>query len=196
AAAGDPACRRTARRYAAGVGLCQAAWVLLLAVPEGWYLWGWLLLWPAELAVPVWAERAGPTPWHASHIAERYGLFTIILWGYGHYIVFAAAAAVGAGIEVAVDHATGHAELARWQAGAALTVPVAVYLLAVWALFAPSKAPGLLRDFGAPVAALLILAATGLEEAPLATGAVCSVLLAAAVIHRACRPAPGDAGSS
>jgi hypothetical protein len=39
------------------------------------------------------------------------------------------------------------------------------------------------------VAAVLILATTGLEEAPLATGAVCAVLLAAAVVNQACRPA-------
>ena len=32
--------------------------------------------------MPVWAERAGPTtPWHPGHIAERYGLFTIIVLG-------------------------------------------------------------------------------------------------------------------
>ena len=35
----------------------------------------------AELSIPRWAERAGTTPWHAHHIAERYGLFTIIVLG-------------------------------------------------------------------------------------------------------------------
>ena len=34
-----------------------------------------------ELAVPVWAERTTPTTWHPGHIAERYGLFTIIVLG-------------------------------------------------------------------------------------------------------------------
>jgi low temperature requirement protein LtrA len=261
AAAGDPACRRTARRYAAGVALCQVGWVLLLTVPRPWYFWGWMVLGPVELIVPAWAERAGPTPWHANHMAERYGLFTIIVlgecvlaatlavqsaldagdavervariaaggllavfamwwayfdgprervvararqafsvepggafgwgfaWGYGHYVLFAAAAAVGAGIEVAVEHGTGHTAVPAWEAHAALTVPVAVYLLGVWALFAPFKRPGPMRTFAAPVAAVLILATTGLDESPLATGAVCAVLLAAAIINQACRPA-------
>ena len=31
--------------------------------------------------MPVWAERAGPTTWHPHHIAERYGLFTLIVLG-------------------------------------------------------------------------------------------------------------------
>ena len=35
-----------------------------------------------DLAIPIWAERSGrPTPWHPEHIAERYGLFTIIVLG-------------------------------------------------------------------------------------------------------------------
>ena len=34
-----------------------------------------------------------------------------IVWGYGHYFVFASAAAVGAGLAVAVDQATHHAEI-------------------------------------------------------------------------------------
>ena len=37
-----------------------------------------------ELAGPVLAERLhGGTPWHAHHIAERYGLLTIIALGEG-----------------------------------------------------------------------------------------------------------------
>src|SRR4051794_37266965 len=40
-----------------------------------------LLLVVAELAVPVWAERGLMTTWHPHHIAERYGLFTIIVLG-------------------------------------------------------------------------------------------------------------------
>jgi low temperature requirement protein LtrA len=35
----------------------------------------------AELSVPLLAERTGQTPWHAEHMAERYGLFTLIVLG-------------------------------------------------------------------------------------------------------------------
>lgn len=81
AARGDPARRTTARRYAVGVGACQAGWVGFLFAPAEWLLPGFGILVTAELLVPVWAERAAGTPWHPGHIIERYGLFTIIVLG-------------------------------------------------------------------------------------------------------------------
>jgi low temperature requirement protein LtrA len=47
------------------------------------FAWGALLL-VIEMARPVIAERSkGGTPWHAHHIADRYGLLTIITLGEG-----------------------------------------------------------------------------------------------------------------
>ena len=40
-----------------------------------------LVIAPLEMLVPLYAERAHPTSWHPHHIAERYGLFTIIVLG-------------------------------------------------------------------------------------------------------------------
>ena len=40
-----------------------------------------LVLVVAELVVPFWAERTGRTTWHPHHIAERYGLFFLIVLG-------------------------------------------------------------------------------------------------------------------
>jgi hypothetical protein len=76
----DPARRTTARRYAAGITLLQVGWVAMPFVPGPWIL-KFLLFAALELAVPVWAERAGPTTWHPHHIAERYGLLTLIVLG-------------------------------------------------------------------------------------------------------------------
>jgi low temperature requirement protein LtrA len=80
AAAADPERRTTARRYAAGVSLLQLAWVGMLWLP---HLWGpgFLILAALEMAVPVWCERTTPTTWHPQHIAERYGLLTLIVLG-------------------------------------------------------------------------------------------------------------------
>ena len=75
--------RTTALRYAGGVALVQVAWVLRLLVPAPLTVASFLLLVVAELAVPIWAERTRVTPFHPRHIAERYGLFTLIVLGEG-----------------------------------------------------------------------------------------------------------------
>ncbi|MBB5869273.1 low temperature requirement protein LtrA [Allocatelliglobosispora scoriae] len=59
---------------------------------------------------------------------------TSFLWGYGHYVVFASAAAVGAGLAVAADSATHAAHLSERGAAFAVAIPVAVYLCSVWLL--------------------------------------------------------------
>ena len=80
AAASDPGRRVTARRYALGITVLQVAWVGMLWMPGLWGP-GFVTLAALELAVPVWAERAEPTTWHPQHIAERYGLLTLIVLG-------------------------------------------------------------------------------------------------------------------
>ena len=195
AAQSDPTRRKTALRYAGGISVLQLAWLALLAVPHSVWIKGWFVLLPAELLLPVWAEKAGGTSWHPHHIAERYGLLTLIvlgesvlsatsavrssveahslslpmlgliaggllllfsmwwiyfeqdaaklleenpgvgfLWGYGHLMIFAAAAAVGAGLGVAVDAVNGHNHLPGWAVASPVTAPVALYVLSVWVL--------------------------------------------------------------
>jgi low temperature requirement protein LtrA len=78
---GDPQRRRTCYRYALGITLVQVYWAASLALPSEWRWYGLMLGVILELCVPVLAELAGETPWHAHHIAERYGLMTIIVLG-------------------------------------------------------------------------------------------------------------------
>jgi low temperature requirement protein LtrA len=60
----------------------QCLWVAWLALPHGLLLPGFALLAVVEMLIPAWAERAGTRPlFHAGHIEERYGLFTIIVLG-------------------------------------------------------------------------------------------------------------------
>jgi low temperature requirement protein LtrA len=79
--------RETALRYAAGITVAELAWLLRLAIDEAGLLSGagrldvFVALVLLELAIPVWAERKACTGWHPHHIAERYGLFVIILLG-------------------------------------------------------------------------------------------------------------------
>jgi low temperature requirement protein LtrA len=93
AATASPAHRKTALRYGLGVTLCQLGWIGFVFVPIAirWPMFFFLVA--AELIVPMWAETAKATPWHPHHIAERFGLMTIITIGES---VLAAAVAVQA----------------------------------------------------------------------------------------------------
>ena len=103
------------------------------------------------------------------------------IWGCGHYFVFGGAAAVGAGLAVNVDQVTGPTQLTDLEASLTVTVPVAIYLITVWALHIKYKKPGLLRDFGAPTAVILVLATSWTSEPVLATGAILAALVIVSV---------------
>jgi low temperature requirement protein LtrA len=242
AAGSDPPHRRSSLRFAAGVAAVQVGWVLRLLLPEGPGYAGFLVLAAAELAVPIWAERAAPTSWHPRHIAERYGLFTLIVlgecvlsstlaieaalaedaaladlattaagglltvfamwwlyfakeahelltslragivWGYGHYLVFASAAAVGAGLAVNVDAVTHHAAIGPRAAAASFTIPVALFLLAVWALQVAPHHLGRWTGAVVPAAAALVLASTFSPEPVLLTGLVAAAMIAVSLV--------------
>lgn len=99
AAAGDPARRPACLAYALAITGAQVGWVSTLLIhPAGaaalGLTVGFVLL---ELSGPVFAERLSDgTPWHAHHIAERYGLLAIIAIGEG---IVGATAAISAAVE-------------------------------------------------------------------------------------------------
>ncbi|WP_377273954.1 low temperature requirement protein A [Peterkaempfera sp. SMS 1(5)a] len=111
------------------------------------------------------------------------------LWGYGHYLVFGSAAAIGAGIEVAVEQTVGRARIPAVDAAAALTVPTAVFLLSAWLLHARHFKVDLSQQLVLPVSALLVLACTfaGRHAAPLA-GLVAAATVAVGVVLAARTP--------
>ncbi|MDR1187170.1 MAG: low temperature requirement protein A [Bifidobacteriaceae bacterium] len=194
----DPERGRTARRYAIGIALVQVGWLARLALPPhlGWTVASFAVLAAAELAVPAWAERAERTCWHPHHIAERYGLFTLILlgelvavavagvqveldstgltagltgvsaaslvllfalwwlyfispmaerlardrdlafpWGYGHASIFVALAALGAGLDLAVESShLGDLPVSAVSVGYLVAGPVALFVAGLWGL--------------------------------------------------------------
>lgn len=247
--------RTMALRYA--VGLCQIGWLGLLALPEAGRPWVFLVMALLEMAVPLYAERAHPTPWHPRHIAERYGLLTLIvlgetiaaatvavksgidehealgellpiaagglliifaawwvyfevpvhghlrsnrqsfLWGYGHYLIFVSGAAIGAGLEVAVEQAVGKAHLSALSASAAVTLPTALFLLTVWALHSRFHRAGAAQQSVLPATALLVVVCTFLGHwAVLAAGLVTALAVAAgvALAARGASPERGTGG--
>lgn len=221
--------RKTAIRYVIGILVLQTLWVARLALPPQWGYPTFFVLVVGEFAVPIWAARTGHTPWHAHHIAERYGLFTIIVlgecvlgatqavasaiesrgwsldvvgvgigsaalilalwwvyflvpfgdalhhrrdrafrWGYGHFVVFASLAAMGAFLAVVADQIKleAVADAAPVHDAAAPVSPVlaiglvaaavAVYLTTMWIMSV--HVAGVARRMGrAWLAALLIL---------------------------------------
>jgi len=253
AAIADPEHRKVVLTYAIGFGVVQLGWLSRLWMGETAYLVAFFVLVVCELLVPVIAERFGHLSWHPGHIAERYGLFTLIVlgesvlastnavvegvaeaehaaplivlsfaalliafgmwwlyflkpvyadlndartalvWGYGHYFVFASAAALSAGIELAIDydlqHEAGeHAAVAGDHLVALdgvttallTTVPVAVFIGSVWFLMIrPLHARRL--DVTLLSAAVLVLAAT-FTPAPIHLTAAVMVALIAVVV--------------
>jgi low temperature requirement protein LtrA len=79
----DPERTPSARKYMLTIGVAQIGWVALalagLPIVTTFVLYGVLLA--IELVGPFMAERRVGTPWHAGHIAERYGLLVIITLG-------------------------------------------------------------------------------------------------------------------
>jgi low temperature requirement protein LtrA len=80
------------------------------------------------------------------------------MWGYSHYFIFASAAAVSAGIEVAVDYNTEHTTLDAARAAAALCVPVAIFILVAWYLLIRPNADALVNIATPVVAGCVLLA--------------------------------------
>ncbi|TCO32343.1 low temperature requirement protein LtrA [Kribbella orskensis] len=267
-AAEEPPDRRTALRYAGGISALQVGWFLLLFLVDQGVLSSsaQLLFFVAlailELVVPWWAERTRSTNWHPHHIAERYGLFTIILlgesvlaatagaqraledsevtwslivisagglvllfalwwlyflqpagaglaerrdrsylWGYGHYGIFASLAALGAGLEVAVEQTGHHLEASPTAVSYAIAIPTGVFLMLVWAVHAPlvetPTIPAAASFAGVFIILLLPLATPwfGVPGTTAATAAVCALLVAVTIgsapIAREARTAAG-----
>ena len=120
-------------------------------------------------------------------------LGSTLLWGYGHYGVFAAIAALGAGLEVVAVATERHTELSAAAAALCVAVPTAVYLLIAGPLQARLNPTGALKQRYVVLAAavmLLIAAGASLLTLPLAVlmmGLLLAALVAAGVIsaHRA-----------
>ncbi|MFP3991877.1 low temperature requirement protein A [Streptomyces sp. E11-3] len=123
-----------------------------------------------------WIYFATPIALHLRSNRESF------LWGYGHYLIFAAAAAIGVGLEVAVEEALHEAHISTLAAAAAVTVPTALYLLTVWALHARHFKVGTAQQLVLPVTALAVLACTYAGHwAVLATGLVMAAAVATGV---------------
>jgi low temperature requirement protein LtrA len=196
----DPDHAPAARIYQTTITLAQVGWIAL-AIAElpivTTFVFTFALI-GLEMTGPALAERRSTgTPWHAEHIAERYGLLVIITlgevilgtvaalnalvhgeagwtvdaallavagvgltfgcwwmyfavpwaeplarhrerslpFGYGHLVIFAALAAMGAGLHVAAFELEGEAKIGATGVVLSVAVPLAVYALMLYALY-------------------------------------------------------------
>jgi low temperature requirement protein LtrA len=237
----DPERTSAARVYMTTIGTAQVGWVALAALelPIGVTFALFSVLYALELGGPFVAERMAPTPWHAHHIAERYGLLVIITlgevligtvaslnavvhgeggwtvdavlltlagvgltfgcwwmyftvpwaapmavhrgrgfpFGYGHLVVFAALAAMGAGLHVAAYALEGEARIGRVATVLSVGVPLAIYVAAFYILYSVLMRAhdafhlGLIAGTVAVLVLSVVLAAAGVSMA------VCLVVL-------------------
>ncbi|GAA2066464.1 low temperature requirement protein A [Catenulispora yoronensis] len=187
-----------ARVHITSIGVAQLGWTVLAfaGLPLSTFVLtgsGFLLL---DVFGPWLAERKKPTPWHARHIAERYGLIILVtfgegvfgtvaalnalvhaqhgwtadavllavsgigltfgmwwmyfaapwgevlerhrersaVWSVNHFLLLSATAATGAGLHAAASLLQGQSTLGRAGTVAAVAVPIAVYVGAVYTL--------------------------------------------------------------
>jgi low temperature requirement protein LtrA len=99
------------------------------------------------------------------------------IWSYGHYLVFSAIAAIGAGLALAVDMASHHAEISPIAAGMALAIPSAIYVLSLWVLQERVLSNNRFDTLVHPVTAVLILLTPFSGQTVLLTGILLTVLV-------------------
>jgi hypothetical protein len=107
------------------------------------------------------------------------------LWGYGHYLVFCSAAAIGAGLHIAIEQVTGEAPISTLSAAAAVTIPTAGFVFFTWLLHARHYKPSLRQQVVLPMTAAAILACTFAgTRAVLCAGGVAAASLAVSLTIR------------
>lgn len=107
-----PSARPLTRRYAAGFGIATGIWAASLLVPVPARFAVWVLALAVDFATPLTSRHLHATfPIDASHLPERFGLFTIIVLGEsvaavvhgvaGEHLGLASAAVASLGLAVA-----------------------------------------------------------------------------------------------
>jgi low temperature requirement protein LtrA len=122
----------------------------------------------------------------AEQIAQS--LRSALVWGYGHYVVFASVAALGAGLQVVVDTLAHSSHVTPMFAAFTVAVPVAVFLVVLALLNARMSANQPVATRPVMVAALLVLLsalATRLVALPLTIVIIALLVVVLLVYHMA-----------
>lgn len=121
----------------------------------------WLAVLSAVIAFSMWGLY-----FSAEKHLHRDELRHALLWGYGHFALFAAGAATGAGFAIMKDVTTNHAHVDMRVAAISVAIPVAIYVITLWIIRDRFHFNGV-ACWLLPLAALLVLAAGATAPAPL-----------------------------
>ncbi|MGW5665852.1 low temperature requirement protein A [Streptomyces sp. NPDC003758] len=144
----------------------HSAWALY-ALAAGGLLMVFAMWW-------LYFARPAHTLLATTHQAHR-RRFT---WAYGHYLIFASATASGAGLAAYAQLATRRTDVSAPAAGAAVTVPVAIFLITVWAVHVRPHRRGGLERLLFPACAVAVLAAACSPAPALVAGLLLAALVA------------------
>jgi len=139
------------------LGECFLAIVLALRAEDAGGLPSWHLLEIGLLASVItfalWALYFSDEE-HLSREELRH----VLIWVYGHFALYAAGAATGAGFAVMVEYASHHAHVSETTAALSVAIPVAIYVFMLWLVRDRYRMRGP-AQFLLPVSTLLVLAA-------------------------------------
>ncbi len=132
---------------------------------------------------------------HSAEGRLRRSLPSTLAWGYGHYAVFAAVAALGAGLQVVIDTLGHHSHVGPVAAALTVAVPVAVFLVVLGLLNlgsgqdAATSLPMVVATAVLVVASAFTARLTALPATVLIMAVLVALLLAyhLAAAHRAAR---------
>ncbi|UKY54153.1 low temperature requirement protein A [Streptomyces inhibens] len=146
------------RHHAAGALYLLAAGGLLMVFAMWW----------------LYFARPAHTLLATTHQAHR----KRFVWAYGHYLIFASAAAEGAGLVAYAEVITRRTDVSPSAAGAAVTLPVAVFLITVWAVHVRPHRRSRVEQLAFPAVAVAVVPAACSPAPSLVAG----LLLAALVV--------------
>lgn len=104
-------------------------------------------------------------------------------WGFGHYFIFASAAAIGAALGARVDHYTDHSRASELASAYALAIPVAVLLCGLYFLRFREHDPSLPTVAPIFAAAVLVLVVAVLPVPEVLIGIVLAILVATELLN-------------
>jgi hypothetical protein len=120
-------------------------------------------------------------PHHAVLVSRK----AAFVWGYTHYLVYASAAAAGAGLAAAIDLASDHSKANALTVGYALTVSIVLYLLGLWLVQFRHACKSVTVHGAFVIASAALLLVPFLESPVLGSGVVLAVLTTVVVRKQA-----------